>query len=245
VIGQTTFGDNVAVPNGGAIYHDFGDMTVSQSTFLANQASRGGAIYIYNNGYASTRLTLVNSTLSRNEASVAGGGLYNDHGSPSVYSSTIPSNSAGTESHRRGQGGGIYDAAGGVQIRNTILADNVRDVGGATTAPDECVGTVASSGYSLVETPTGCGYSPGPGDIVNMDPELEPLDDNGGPTLTQAIPLTSPAIDAGNPNGCADPAGTLADDQRGWSRHLVGQDPDVERCDIGAYENGEAIFPTP
>ncbi len=49
-----------------------------------------------------------------------------------------------------------------------------------------------------------------------------------------ALPSGSPAVDAGNPNGCTDNLGhLLKTDQRGQPR------PDTEDtggCDIGAYE---------
>jgi hypothetical protein len=44
----------------------------------------------------------------------------------------------------------------------------------------------------------------------------------------------SPAIDAGNPNGCTDSEGhLLTTDQRGWAR--PGKD-DTGGCDMGAFE---------
>jgi hypothetical protein len=68
----------------------------------------------------------------------------------------------------------------------------------------------------------------GPGDQINTDPLLGPLQDNGGPTLTH-LPLPgSPAIDAGDPNFTPPPFR----DQRGpcfyrvWSR----------RIDVGSVE---------
>jgi hypothetical protein len=70
------------------------------------------------------------------------------------------------------------------------------------------------------------------------NPLLGPLQDNGGPTFTQALLPDSPAIDAvpvadctydddGNP---ATPEVPLTSDQRGVAR------PQGSACDIGAYE---------
>jgi hypothetical protein len=72
------------------------------------------------------------------------------------------------------------------------------------------------------------------GDRNNTDPMLGPLQNNGGPTQTMALPSGSPAIDAGNPSGCTDGSGhLLTTDQRGYPRH----DPeDTGGCDMGAYE---------
>ena len=60
-------------------------------------------------------------------------------------------------------------------------------------------GTVTSYGYN-VSSDDGGGYLNGPGDQINTDPMLGPLQDNGGPTFTHALLTGSPAIDAGDPN---------------------------------------------
>jgi len=69
----------------------------------------------------------------------------------------------------------------------------------------------------------------------SINPMLGPLQNNGGPTETMALPSGSPAVDAGNPSGCTDGQGhPLITDQRGKPR------PDSEDktgCDIGAYES--------
>jgi hypothetical protein len=82
------------------------------------------------------------------------------------------------------------------------------------------------------------------GNITGVDPQLGPL--QGGPTETHKVSLGTPAIDAANPNGCTDSGGVvLEEDQRGHKRHLEGDAVPDNRCDIGAYENGEAISPNP
>ena len=58
---------------------------------------------------------------------------------------------------------------------------------------------------------------------------VAPGGDYSGPTLTQALQIDSPAINAGNPVGCKDHLDNPMDsDQRGFPR--------VQRCDIGAHE---------
>jgi hypothetical protein len=73
----------------------------------------------------------------------------------------------------------------------------------------------------------------GPGDQINTDPLLGPLQDNGGPTFTHALlqrsrVLRSPAIDAGDPSFTPPPSS----DQRGlpFVRVFNG------RIDIGSFE---------
>ena len=91
---------------------------------------------------------------------------------------------------------------------------------------------MVSKGYNLSSDST-CNFD-GPGDMNNTNPNLGPFENNGGPTLTMALPSGSPAIEAGNPSGCTDGSGhPLKTDQRGVSR----PDPeDAGGCDIGAYE---------
>ena len=83
------------------------------------------------------------------------------------------------------------------------------------------------------------GFTPGPTDIVpsvSLAQILGPLANNGGPTQTHALVVGSPAIDAGNPNGCLDNAGMLLPtDQRGFARHVDANNDGTVRCDIRAY----------
>jgi hypothetical protein len=89
-----------------------------------------------------------------------------------------------------------------------------------------------SKGYNL-SSDGSCGFS-SIGDMNNTGPMLGPLQTNGGPTQTMALLYGSPAVDAGNPNGCTNAAGySLKTDQRGWPRP---NREDVGGCDIGAYE---------
>jgi len=91
---------------------------------------------------------------------------------------------------------------------------------------------VISNGYNLSSDNT-CIFN-GPGDLNNTDPRLGPLQNNGGPTQTQALLSGSPAIDAGNPNGCTGGNGHLLNtDQRGAPRH---DKEDTGGCDMGAFE---------
>lgn len=54
----------------------------------------------------------------------------------------------------------------------------------------------------------------------------------------------SPALDAGHPAGCTDPAGNvLTTDQRGFPRPVDGGSGQ-SRCDIGAFEFG-VVAPVP
>ena len=92
---------------------------------------------------------------------------------------------------------------------------------------------MTSNGYNLSSDGT-CAFS-GPGDMNSKDPMLGPLQNNGGPTQTMALPSGSPAIDAGNAAGCTHGMGNLLKaDQRGMPRPYK---EDSGGCDIGAYES--------
>jgi hypothetical protein len=91
-----------------------------------------------------------------------------------------------------------------------------------------------SDGYN-VSSDDGAGYLNGPGDQINTDPMLGPLQDNGGPTLTHALLLGSPAINTGDPNFM--PGGY---DQRGPGYDRVKNG----RLDVGSFEVQEPL-PTP
>lgn len=245
LITRTTISDNVAIPDGGGLYHWYGDLTLVQSTLRDNRASRGAGIFNQDyggNGHAN--LFLVNSTVSGNVATLDGGGIYNDKGDISLHSATIAANQADGDGDGRGAGAGIYNQnqAGGVRLQNSLLADNVRPAAGV---PDDCWGSLYSDGYNLIESVSGCTVLGDPtGNIIGQDPQLGPLQDNGGQTWTHAIPLGSPAVEAAHPNGCLDAQGQLLEkDQRDFGRHLEGDGDGDERCDIGAYENGEGIWP--
>lgn len=86
-------------------------------------------------------------------------------------------------------------------------------------------GNVNSLGNNLIGNSTG-GSGFAASDLVNVNPQLGPLQNNGGPTETMALLPGSPAINAG------DNANAPAYDQRGpgFPRIVDGA------IDIGAFE---------
>jgi hypothetical protein len=188
---------------------------------------------------------VVNSTISGNSSGMAGpsnstprsdgdgGGIYgtgNVRGK--LRNATIAHNTA-----RTGRGGGVAAGSGGLRVANSILAGNT-----AGKEPD-CRGSLLSDGHNLIGSDEGCNGIAAEGDQLGtpelpIDPMLDALQDNGGPTFTHALLPGSPAIDGGNPDGCTDASGEpLASDQRGEPRAQgAGAEP---VCDIGAYERGQ------
>jgi hypothetical protein len=224
--------------NGGGIYQsDQGPLTIIESMVSDNQAGTGAGIYAHG-----PSVSIVNSNIVSNTAAGAGGGVYIMGFSGEVYSinnSTIASNRATSY-----WAGGIFfeNGYGGVlTLKNTILAQNV-----ASGVGQDCLGVIGSDGYNLISDTTDCIFNSTTGDQLNVDPKLGPLQDNGGPTLTQWLYANSPAIDGGNPAGCTDHLGNpLTTDQRGFTRPLDGDKDGNNICDIGAYEANPDNLPQP
>ncbi len=245
--------NNAANLGGGGIT-TLGSMTINDSSIQANRAgqagysggSGGGGIYLFSGAlvvnrslvrdntilgsfagsgiYAHGTLTLNNSTLAQNHGAQTDAAL-------SVFLSTVTLENttiSGNEKY------GVQFKGGTFTLRNTLLADN---------ATADCYiysgysGTFSSLGYNLVENKNNCAF--GVNDILNTDPQLGALQDNGGPTYTQALSSNSPAIDAGDPANCP------ATDQRGVTRPLDGNGDGDAVCDIGAFEADAVPTVTP
>jgi hypothetical protein len=174
-------------------------------------------------------LTVSNCTISGNLADFSGGGL-NTSAAATLTDTTITFNVGDQLNKGQGSGGGINVAPGGtLTLDSTLVAGNTR--GGPTTR-DDIAGTVtATSSYNLVGDGTGLS---GISDAQHhnqigtashpIDPKLGPLQDNGGPTFTNALPVTSTAF------GKGDPTQTSSTDQRGQPRVVKN------RVDVGAFE---------
>jgi hypothetical protein len=234
-ISASTFSGNSAASFWGGGCANGGTLTISASTFNGNSAAMyGGGCLNYDYG----TLTISASTFSGNSAS-SGGGLgnwcvgYSDSVVATINSSTFSSNSTSG-----GGGGCIYNdgSRGGsatVQIGDTLLN------GGAAAAGNlfNTSGTITSAGYNL-SSDSASGLLTNATDILNTNPLLGPLQNNGGPTWTCALLPGSPAIDQGKRDAL--PALALNTDQRGYPRpvDLPGYPSATggDASDIGAYE---------
>ena len=208
---------------GGGISNYEQTLTLTNTTVSDNSAY-GSAGGVGSSG-KSASLNVINSTVSGNSSTrFEGGGIVNG-ANLTVANSTFSGNSSPSG------GGGIYNF-GAAQISDTVL--NVGEFGG-TILNDG--GTANSLGYNLASDDGG-GVLTGPGDQINTDPMLGPLQDNGGPTFTHALLPGSPAINAGDPSFTPPPLY----DQRGpgFDRVVNG------RVDIGSFEvQGPTPTPTP
>jgi hypothetical protein len=166
---------------------------VTSSTVSGNSAFFGGGI---RNIGSSAMLVVSNSTVSGNSAAY-GAGISNEASSGTataeITNTTLAANSA------TGFGGAIYNLRGGAATVTTDVANTILKTGASGENIYNSGGTVISLGYNLSSDDSG-GFLNGPGDHINADPLLSPLQDNGGPTLTHELLLGSPAIDAGDPS---------------------------------------------
>ncbi|MBI3249745.1 MAG: right-handed parallel beta-helix repeat-containing protein [Deltaproteobacteria bacterium] len=223
LIQNTTISGNSASSDGGGVYFydPDSDVTIETSTISGNSAGgSGGGIYLYDTDGGT--FTIRNSTIANNTASSDGGGVYfEDPDDPVVIElTTISGNTAS------GAGGGVAADSGPITVLQSIIADN-----SAASDSDVNGGTFEVS-FSLIEDPGGASITDNGDNVFNQDPQLGPLQDNGGSTETQAIPDTSPAFDAAG-------ASCLATDQRGVSR------PQFTDCDMGAFELEPALSTDP
>ncbi len=265
-IGSSTGGDN----GGGGVYEDGGAVAVVFSSIDGNTLTLqndtggddgGGGLASQGGDIAVTFSSVSNNTSNITDSGGDdGGGAILDEGGDNVYlTSTFSGNSMTISGSGSDNGGGAIYNFGDSLIGNLTIADNGINapagailnrgqaqfkntiVAGNTSTPaGNCAGTgtFASAGFNL-ESANSCGFN-ATGDLVNTDPHLGPLQNNGGPTPTQALPAGSPAVDAGD---CSPLAGTppLTIDQRGTAR----PQPAGGRCDIGAFELQPAPAPPP
>lgn len=206
--------------------------------------------------YSESTVLIIRSTLSGGNAIAGtgggngngyGGGIYNvsDLG---LYTCTIASNNATGSTFD--SGGGIYNE-GALGITNSTIAGNQADYGGglngfatlantilagnaAGTYGPDANGTITSMDYNLIQQTNGLTLQGTTSHVLlQKDPLLGPLQDNGGPTFTMALLPGSPAIDQGLSFG-------FYTDQRGFPR--VYDLPSItdaggsDGSDIGAFE---------
>ena len=231
VVRRSAFVDNwlTSQTEGGAIYFagvtDAGspENVIENTTFSGNisqhDSGRGSALAI-----ASGNMTVRNSTFAHNRTSPDAAGT------PTAGGALWVSNGASTR----------------VTVQSTLFADNTHGQAGQSRDLTRLTGGAESSlsvDHSLFQAMPAIGVitNPGTGNL-EADAQLLPLAYAGGPTPVHALPLASPAVDAG-----ANPA-NLVTEQRGpgFARAMDANPcrrPLAARADIGAYEyRSDTIF---
>lgn len=229
--GTTTIRDsqitnNTAPNRGGGVLSIGGNFRLSNSSVSGNGNTGsgfedgGGGIFARGG-----RLFVTNSTVSGNTAvgnPGAGGGIFAlKPAGVYLVNSTISNNTSS------GAGGGVrIDTNAEGTFSNTIVAGNIS----TGTSEEELSGTIFSNGINLIGNTFGSsGWIAS--DLLNINPMLGPLADNGGGTMTHALLPGSPAINAGSNSTAIDPQTQmpLTVDQRGFLRFYG-------IVDIGAVE---------
>jgi hypothetical protein len=251
-----TVSGNGADYGGGVEAGDGAEFLIEDSTISGNSVDAyAGGIEAHDGPGA-----IVGSTISGNTAvgQGAGASLWAAHSDTiSIRNSTVSGNTSSS-----GVGGGLdlqtYESGNLVVEDSTIAANRAAEVGGVAVAnvsgvPDtQLVDTIVANNstsfeipdlrgsvgvaFSLIGNPAGATITETvpASDLLGVDPQLGPLQDNGGPTQTMALAPTSPAVNKGS--------GSLTADQRGEMRPVVypgvaiSAAPGANGADIGAYE---------
>lgn len=210
------------------------ETTIDVSTVANNH---GAGVYT-----AADSVTLHNSTVSRTKKNSADTRvLFSQAGLVEV-----PTGRA-AQAIRKLNGGSVLDIARAIArqagrqiaVKRVALAPEAPTTGYVVTGsivakndslPD-CDASVTDGGYNLSsDAANSCGFAVAKHSLVQADPKLGPLADNGGPTKTLLPAKGSDAIDvipAGSA-GCS----TKVTDQRSAQR----PQPGGGKCDIGAVE---------
>jgi CSLREA domain-containing protein len=226
-----------------------GDVNVLNSTISANHAGGAGGGISMRPGSGS--LFVSNSTIANNTSDAFGGGIsvviafgkaVTDEGPAPTFAAqnaTISGNDVGADDTNPGGGifsGPAFALRSSIVYGNTVTPPEEQPVDSkAGSTPSDLGGNSANSfsaGYSLIGTvDSGTTLNATTGEPnLSTDPQLGPLQNNGGPTPTELPATTSPAIDTGIGNG-------LTTDQRGLPR-TVDRVPAnaADGTDIGAVE---------
>lgn len=196
IISSSTFSGNVVDSSGGP---------GSNSSI-----GEGGGLQIRAEGpynVTLSQVTVTGNSIRQSTASIASGGGAKlrtaGPGTVSILSSTFVGNTVPTGGVN--QSGGNIAWEKGSTIANSVLVSASAAAGANCSQPLPG----ASLGTNL-ENSNECGFT-APGDRVNTDPQLGPLQANGGPTATMLPAPTSPLVDQGSARG-------LTADQRGLPR---------------------------
>lgn len=193
------------------------------TTIAGNQATVGG-------GVAEAQVITVNGSIVTTTAG----------GSVAAVNSTFSENSASE------RGGSISAAAAPVDLLHVTAADSSAPSGAEVEAGDltsqasvlaganspTCTVRSTTSNGDNYDTDGTCGFGAGDRDVSDgPDPQLLPLGDYGGPSLTRPPQATSPLVDSIPVSACA-----VDVDQRDLPRPSDGDDDGVDGCDVGAVE---------
>jgi hypothetical protein len=227
-------------------------LKVNESVLTGNYASQGGGAIFENGADAAqgTNNVIYADTITGNTAGDQGGGIYGAYSIGTLATSTVTGNQIADPSTAGHDGAGVFSysysyvvdstvagngpayrgggvaAPDGMEIYSSILADNT-----ASSFPDMSGGAGITVGFSLIENGSLIESEEGP-NLIGQDPQLGPLQNNGGATPTMEPAPTSPVIDQGRSR--------FGRDQRLGPRMVdnptIANAPGGDAADIGALE---------
>lgn len=250
--GNRAVGSSLGVQGGGAMVSQ--DITISYSAVSANAALAGAPFVSWGGGlFVDGAAAILGSTISSNVAETAGGIQLGSSGSEAYFTNSTVSGNIGTD----GVGGvdsaehlvlinssvvfnrsndrfvgGIFVWYSTITLQSSIVAANT---GSDINAPDIYLHGTAVDPQSKNNLIVGATFSSLP-DTISDCPRLDPLMDNGGPTLTHSLNHASPAIDHGNNDTYH-----LDSDQRQAAR-VSGASADIGAVERRPSDKDERIF---
>ncbi len=183
---DSTIQNSTASLDGGGIHSEAEDLVIVNSLITGNSSNFGGGILLA----GSSKLFLTNSTIHANTATTDGGGIDTSGGNTVIiHSSTITGNTAG------GTGGGLDLFQGSTAtVVNSVFTGNTA-ASGADIGESGADSQLNASSNLFAAAPA---IDSGSGNIVNANPLLGALADNGGPVKTRTPLNGSPLVSAGN-----------------------------------------------
>ncbi|MEP6945646.1 MAG: Ig-like domain repeat protein [Acidobacteriota bacterium] len=213
--GFTISGGNESTLGGGGLLVQSGTVTLNSMLLTGNSATGtiGGGAQVKDGA----SLNVYNSTISGNNAKVAGG-ISNQSSTLNLLNSTVTNNTA-------------VDFSGGIHNQQVLVGDPVP------------VANIKNSIVSGNVAPINVDITPGSytdqgNNLIGISAGLIGLANNGGLTSTHALSPASAAINAGD-NAAATGAG-LSSDQRGTGFARIAD----TTVDIGAFEAHYAVSAT-
>lgn len=235
-ISGSTFKNNMAAEDGGALKTAGGIVTINKSTFLENTADEGGAIEA-----SQTNLDITNSTFSQNSAR-EGGGLSSFSSFVTLTHTTWAYNSA----EEQGGGIAIIGWTGNFKIRNTLITHSANG-GDCDSGPNpniiiEFTGNIIQDGSCTPQTAQSQAADAN-GDQAQAQQVIVAEAQTTTDVMIEERPTGDPPhhrLRWGSPAiNTADPIYCLLDDQPETNR------PQYGNCDIGAFEYPRAPDPPP
>jgi hypothetical protein len=219
---RITIAGNDAKIVGGGFYTARADATLTNATVTNNTIPDTGQTAVVDNGggiaagIPPAQITVNNATINGNTSPGAGAGAY------------------------------VGNNLDQIHLHNTILVKNTSGTGSSACFKQGLpAGVIDSTGYNIVDDSTCALGQASDREGSSFNPNLGVLQDNTGPldgapgdttpTLTEALPTGSIAIDTADPAGANNPA----TDERGVSR------PQGTASDVGAYEAIPPVFVAP